>query len=154
MDNQRPIASVSMLLLFAMTWSSWMGCDKPAIDYAEPDYQKRTVSIQEVLIDKPCTLGSPPAIVSTGWVSVHLMFGGDEEIIEGMTAPFVRVQILDPQENAIVSYTPEFVYEKDSGTFLFAFFFKIPPEHKGHIGRVELFGNQQLLLIRKLFRVR
>jgi hypothetical protein len=64
------------------------------------------------------------------------------------------VQILDPQGNAIATYTPEFVFEKDSDTFLFACFFQIQPEYKGHIGRVELFGNEQLLLIRKLFRVR
>jgi hypothetical protein len=93
-------------------------------------------------------------MVSPGWIPVHLIFSGDEEIIEGMTAPFLRVQILDPQGNAIATYTPEFVFEKDSDTFLFACFFQIQPEYKGHIGRVELFGNEQLLLIRKLFRVR
>ena len=154
MNTQCPIASVSVLLLFSMTWISWIGCDKPADPYAEPDYQKRTISVHKVLIDKPCTLGSSPAMVSPGWIPVHLIFSGDEEIIEGMTTPFIRVQILDPQGNAIATHTPEFVFEKDSDTFLFACFFQIQPEHNGHIGRVELFGNEQLLLIRKLFRVR
>ena len=154
MNTQCPIASVSVLLLFSMTWISWIGCDKPADTYAEPDYQKRTISVHKVLIDKPCTLGSSPAMVSPGWIPVHLIFSGDEEIIEGMTAPFIRVQILDPQGNAIATHTPEFVYQYDSSIFLVACVFQIQPEHNGHIGRVELFGNEQLLLIRKLFRVR
>ncbi|MFN7625887.1 MAG: hypothetical protein ACK5PZ_03580 [Pirellula sp.] len=155
LSNQRPSASVLTRLMFSMIWISWIGCDTPVLHHVEPDYAKRTVSIQKILIDKPCTLGaSAPAMVSTGWIPVHFMFTGDEEIIEGMTNPYVRVQIFDQQDNVLVTYTPEFVYKKDSSTFLFACFCKISPEHKGHLGRVELFGNEQLLLIRKLFRVR
>jgi len=154
MMANRLVGSESILLLVAITWVSWVGCDRPNIQDAEPDYVKRTVSIQEVFINKPCTLGTSPAMVSTGWIPVHFMFRGDEEIIEGITAPLIRIQILDSQGNASETYTPEFIYRNDSGTFLFAAFFKIQPEHRGRIGRVELFGNEQLLLIRKLFRVR
>ncbi|MBM3964175.1 MAG: hypothetical protein FJ308_03780 [Planctomycetes bacterium] len=153
MLTSRPVNAESMLLLVLVTWVFWMGCDRPELQNAELDYIKRTVSIQEVLINKPCTLGTSPATVSTGWVPVHFIFDGDEEIIEGVTAPFIRIQILDPQGDAIETCTPELVDRKDSSTFLFASFFKIQPEHRGRIGRVELFGNEQLLLIRKLFRV-
>lgn len=154
MMTSRPVGAESMLLLVSITWIPFVGCDRPDTQYAEPDYLKRTISIQEVLLNKPCTLGTSPAMVSTGWIPVHFMFGGDEEIIAGITVPLIRIQILDSQGNAMETYTPEFVYSEDSGTFLFASFFKIQPEHRGRLGRVELFGNEQLLLIRKLFRVR
>lgn len=137
-------------LLIAVVWC--LGCNDSIHPHIEPDYEARTVSTRLLFVGEACKLGTVPKVKS-GWVPLHVIFIGDEEILERTTDPSIQVKFFDSLGKVIAEDRPEFLFKEDGATFLFACFIDVSEQARGTIGTIEVEGNSQFLLLRKNFRV-
>lgn len=129
-----------------------IGCENRPLPSALPDYAARTLSVKELFVGQKCELESNVRVAS-GWVPVHFVFSGDNQILEETTLPSVSVKYLDSNGNVLAEESPEFYFREEDSVYLFACFLKVPQKAKGHFGQIDLFGNSQFLLIRKNFNI-
>jgi hypothetical protein len=149
----RQVLNQATQSIVAIAVLSFIGCDANLTTVADADYKARTLSIDTLYIGQPCKLNRSIR-VSSGWVPVHCIFRGDNEILEATTNPSLSVKLYDKDGSILLVQSPEFLLKKERSTYLLNSFFKVPRDIKPDSGVLEVFGNDQVLLLKKTFEVK